>query len=404
MNLKPAVTIDEVKFQSERDAAFQVSHQPRIELRRPAPIQGSIQQLDVNTNPIEAIGYGNLRKEYPVEPMSFQRRAPLPEDVVIEIMYCGVCHSDWHVYRDEWKNTKYPIITGHEIIGRVVKVGNAVTKFRVGDLAALGPNLDSCKQCDQCNAGFEQYCLNDVTETYNMPERLPGEIKPTGPVTQGGYSNVIVANQRYVLNVPANSDLAKLAPILCAGATMYTPLKYCGLPAGSRIGIAGFGGLGNIGAKLTKSMGYELIVLTTTPAKLQDAINLGADQALVATDLTVMDAYRQTFDMIICTIPFRHDINMYNELLKPHGIMWIVGAMIPMTVDFDIVNRKGRIVRGSSTAGIPDTQECINYCVQNNIYPDIELISIADINATHERIVNKEVRYRYVVDMGTIYQ
>lgn len=404
MNLKPAVTADEIKFQTERDTAFNISQQPRMELRKPAPIQGIIAPLNVNTNPIEVIGYGNLRKEYPLEPMSFQRRAPLPEDIVIEILYCGVCHSDWHVNRDEWKNSKFPIITGHEIVGRVVKIGNRVTKFKVGDFAALGPNFDSCKQCDQCNAGFEQYCKNDVTETYNFPERLPGEIKPTGPVTQGGYSNVIVVNQRYALMVPPQSDLARLAPVLCAGATMYTPLKYCGLPAGSRIGIAGFGGLGNIGLKLTKAMGYEVIVLTTTPGKLQDAINLGAHQAVLATDLTLIDAYRLSFDMIICTIPFRHEINMYIDLLKPQGIMWIVGAMLGMTVDFDIVNRKGRLVKGSSTAGIPDTQECINFCVQNNIYPDIQLISIKNLNATHEKIVNKEVKYRYVVDMSTIYQ
>ncbi|CAH6419802.1 Alcohol dehydrogenase [uncultured virus] len=404
MNLKPAVTPDEFKFQSERDNAFRISHQARTELKKPSPFQGPVSPVNVNTNPIEAIGYGNLRKEYPLERMLFQRRAPLPEDIIIEILYCGVCHSDWHVNRDEWRNSKFPIITGHEIVGRVVKIGNKVIKFKVGDLAALGPNYDSCKQCDQCAVGFEQYCKNDVTETYNMPERLPGEIKATGQVIQGGYSNVIVVNQRYALNVPPQANLPKLAPVLCAGAIMYTPLKYCGLPSGARIGIAGFGGLGNIGLKLAKAMGYEVIVLTTSPAKLQDAITLGADQALVATDLTVMDAYRLTFDMIICTIPFRHEINMYIDLLKPQGIMWVVGAMLGMTVDFDTVNRKGRIVKGSSTAGIPDTQECINLCVQNNIYPDIQLISISDLNSTHERIVNKEVRYRYVVDMSTIYQ
>lgn len=404
MNLKSATTLDEFKFQSERDNSFKISHQARQELKKPVPLTGKVRPLNVNSNPIEAVGYGNLRKEYPLELMSFQRRAPLADDIVIEILYCGVCHSDWHVNRDEWKNSKFPIITGHEIIGRVAKVGNKVTKFKVGDLAGLGPNFDSCKQCEQCDLGFEQYCVNDVTETYNFPERLPGEIKPTGPVTQGGYSNVIVVNQRYALNIPPNAKLANLAPVLCAGSTMYTPLKYCGLPTGSRIGIAGFGGLGNIGLKLAKAMGYEVIILSTTPSKLQDAITLGADQALLATDLSVMDAYRLTFDMIICTIPFRHDINMYIDLLKPHGIMWVVGAMMPISVDFDIVNRKGRIVKGSSTAGIPDTQECVNLCVQNDIYPDIQLISITDLNSTHERIVNKEVKYRYVVDMSTIYQ
>ena len=404
MNLKPTETTDESKFQSELQTAFSASHQSRIELRKPAPIQGRIGSLNINSDPIEAIGYGNLRKEYPLELMSFQRRAPRPEDVVIEIMYCGVCHSDWHVNRDEWKNTKFPIITGHEIVGRVVKIGNRVSKFKVGDLAGLGPNYDSCQQCEECNAGFEQYCKNDVTETYNMPERLPGEIKGTGAITQGGYSNIIVANERYVLNIPTGANPALLAPILCAGATMYTPLKYCGLPPDARIGIAGLGGLGNIGSKLTKSMGYELIVLTTTPDKIQDSIDLGADQGLLATNLDVMDAYKLSFDLIICTIPFRHDINMYIELLKPHGVMWVVGAMIPMTVDFDIVNRKGRVVRGSSTAGITDTQECINYCVENDIYPNIQLISIGELNATHEKIVNKEVRYRYVVDMSTIYE
>lgn len=399
------MNLDQLRYSeqlTEAITASNLSMEPRLQL--PQPFNSASYELNINTpDPIKVIGYGNLRQDYPLELMEFERRSPRDDDVVIEILYCGVCHSDWHVIRNEWKNSKYPIVVGHEITGRVLEVGNNVTRFKTGDLVALGPNYNSCRQCHQCADGFEQYCLNDVTETYNFPDRKVGEIKPTGPVTQGGYSNVIVADQYYVLKVPDGAPLDLVAPLLCAGSTMYTTLKYSNLKPGSRVGIAGCGGLGHIGVKLAKAMKYEVIVLTRTPDKLKDALRLGADQALLVTDTVLLKPYEMTFDLIVDTIPFNHDLMPYINLIKPQSTLWIVGSFFTMAVDFDITARKGRIIRGSSTAGISDTQEFINLCVANNIYPDIELISMHDINATHENIVTGKVRYRYVIDMVTIY-
>lgn len=286
-----------------------------------------------------------------------------------------------------------------EIVGEVLKAGKFVGKVRVGDIVGLGPNYNSCQQCESCEAGEEQYCSNDVTETYNTPDRLYTELKPTGPITQGGYSNIIVASENYVIRVPRNAPEELVAPLLCAGATMWTPLKALGINASHRVGIAGYGGLGNIGAKLSKAMGAETIVITTTEDKLDDSIANGADQALLAWDREVLEKYQETFDLIICTIPFPHDSTPYVKMLKPHGTIWIVGTLMPMAVDFDLICRKGRIVRGSSTAGIAETQACVDFCVANNIYPDVEVILPEQLNATREGILSKRVRYRYVADI-----
>lgn len=373
--------------------------------QKPRPFSLDKYQLNVNDPvSIKAIGYGTIRKDLPLVLMDFERRAPRNDDVVIEILFCGICHSDWHVLLNEWKNTKYPMICGHEITGKVLKVGDQVKKFKIGDKVAIGPNYNSCRNCNQCATGFEQYCTNDITETYNMPDRKPGELKPTGPITYGGYSNVIVANQHYVLTIPDGAPLDKVAPLLCAGSTMFTPLKYLNIKKGDRVGIAGIGGLGHIGIKLAKAFGAEVFALTQTPDKLEAAIKLGADAAILVKDMDSLKEYEATFDLIIDTIPFNHDITPYLLLVKPNHTLWIVGSFFTMAVDFDNVNRKGRIIRGSSTAGINDTQECINFCVQNNIYPDIELIDIKDINETHRKLLLSEVRYRYVIDMSTIYK
>lgn len=377
---------------------------PNPDLQKPEVLKSADYQLDINSDhAIKAIGYGTLRHDYPLMLMEFERRVPEDDDVVIEILYCGVCHTDWHVIRNEWKNSKYPIIVGHEIVGTVVKIGSNVSRFQIGDSVALGPNYNSCRQCSQCNTGFEQYCLNDVTETYNMPDRKLGEIKPTGPVTQGGYSNIIVANQYYLLKIPNSAPLDRVAPLACAGATVYTPLKYSGVQPGNRIGIAGCGGLGHFGIKLAKALGFEVIALTRTKEKLNDLKRLGADQALYVPDADSLQAYEMTFDLIIDTIPFNHDLMPYLNLIKPHGTLWIVGSFFTMATDFDITNRKGRIIRGSSTAGISDTQELVDLCINNDIYPEIQVIKIKDINATHEKLVTSQVRYRYVIDMSTIY-
>ncbi|CAH6421293.1 Alcohol dehydrogenase GroES [uncultured virus] len=375
----------------------------------PAPIPyNEVDWKSLSTeSDLVALAYGTLHKDLPLELMIVQRRDLLPHDVAINIEYCGVCHSDWHVLKNEWKNTKYPIVVGHEIVGIVKQVGSSVKKFRVGDAVGLGPNYNSCRSCSQCQSHQEQYCASEVTETYNMPDRRVEELErpvvATGPITQGGFSSLIVADERYLLRVPKNAPMEKVAPLLCAGATMWTPLTEMRVGRGVRVGIAGYGGLGNIGAKLAKSMGAEVIILTTTQDKLQDAISRGADQALWVLDLELLDKYKETFDLIICTIPFRHDMDPYLELLKPTATMWVVGAMMPVDVDFDKLNRRGKIIRGSSTAGIASTQQCIDYCIANNIYPDVELISIQDLQGTREGIVTRQVRYRYVVDMATIY-
>lgn len=360
-------------------------------------------KLDVDATPIKAIGYGTDSKHHPLVLMDFDRRAPRPDDVVIQILYCGVCHSDWHVILNEWKNSKYPVIVGHEITGQIVKVGSAVTKLKIGDKVAVGPNYNSCLRCNQCNQGFEQYCENDVTETYNMPDRIPTELKPTGPITYGGYCNVIVAREHFVLKLPDNAPLDKIAPVLCAGATMYTPLKTLRIGSSSKVGIAGIGGLGHIGLKFAKAVDAEVYALTRTPDKLDNSLKLGADVALLVTDMDSLNPYHGKLDLIIDTIPFNHDFMPYINLLKPNGgTLWVVGSFFTMATDFDLVNRQGKIIRGSSTAGIADTQEIIDICSKFNIYPEIQLINIKDINETHNAIVTSKVRYRYVIDMSTL--
>ena len=374
-------------------------------LQKPRPFSLNDYRLDVNDpQSIKAIGFGTQRRDFPVELMDFERRAPRNEDVVIEIFFCGICHTDWHVLLNEWKNTKYPMICGHEITGKVAKIGNSVTKFRVGDNVALGPNYNSCRTCKQCQMHHEQYCLNDVTETYNMPDYKPGELKPTGPITYGGYSNVIVAPEHFLIKLPDNAPLDRVAPLLCAGITMYTPLKYCDIKSGDRVGIAGIGGLGHLGIKLAKSFGAEVFALTQTPDKLDDAINLGADHAILVKDNDALRAVEASFDLVIDTIPFNHDLFPYLNLIKPNKTLWIVGSFFTMAVDFELVNRKGRIIRGSSTGNISDTQECVDYCIQNNIYPNIIKIqaNADEINATHRKLLLSEVKYRYVIDLKTI--
>jgi uncharacterized zinc-type alcohol dehydrogenase-like protein len=374
-------------------------------LKKPTRSQLGDYKLDPNADPIRAIGYGTDHQKNRLTLMDFERRAPNPDDVVIRIAFCGVCHSDWHVLLNEWKNTKYPIIVGHEITGHVINVGAKVKNFKIGSKVAVGPNYNSCRNCKQCQLGFEQYCVNDVTETYNMPDRIGDEKRPTGPITYGGYSNVIVVPQHFVFIVPDSLPLDLAAPLLCAGVTMYTPLKEFGVKKGMKVGIAGVGGLGHLGIKIAKSMGAEVVAFTRTPTKIKDAIRLGADDALWSNDLDSFKPHDGTFDLIICTIPFNHDQTPYYHLLKKNGgTMWIVGSFYTMAVDFDIVNRDGKIVRGSSTAGVPDTQEFLNYCAKHKIYPEIELINIQDINSTHSKIVASKVRYRYVIDMKSITQ
>lgn len=371
----------------------------------PKIITGQKYELKFNPGqPTRAIAYGTIRKDYPLVLMEFDRKPLADTDILVEILYCGICHSDWHVIRNEWKNAKYPLIPGHEITGLVLATGRSVTKFKPGDYTALGPVYSTCQKCSQCQMGFEQYCLNDLTEIYNMPDRKPGEIKPTGPNTYGGYSNIIVANEKYAFQIPKGAPLDRMAPVLCAGATMYTPLKYFGTKTGTRVGIIGIGGLGHMGIKLAKSMGAYVVALTHTPEKLSDAKRLGADATLLISDTDKFVPFESSLDLIIDTIPFNHDINAFITLLKPHRTYWNIGSLFAMTVDFETINRKAINLKGSIIAGLTDSQEIINYCAAKNIYPETELIGIQDINTTHEPIVTSQVRYRYVIDMMSIYK
>lgn len=403
------VDIDKINlYQSKIDYYTQMNNQNGGfdgKLKLPSPFKlNNGYVLNPNNNPINAIGYGTNHRDNPLVLMNFDRRRPRNDDVVIQILYCGICHSDWHVILDEWKNTKYPTIVGHEITGLVMKVGSAVKKFKVNDKVAVGPNYNSCRKCAQCKSGHEQYCINDVTETYNMPDRIGNELKPTGPITYGGYSNVIVVSEHFVFKLPDNMPLDVAAPLLCAGVTMYTPLKELNVKPGMKIGIAGIGGLGHIGIKIAKAFRSTVVALTRTPDKVKDAIRLGADISLLVSDMDSLKPHEGTCDLIIDTIPFDHDMSPYLNLLKNNGgVLWIVGSFFTMATDFNIVNRKGKIIRGSSTAGVPDTQEFIDFCAKYQIYPQIVLIDIKDINGTHKSIVTNEIRYRYVIAMETIY-
>lgn len=382
-----------------------IDYYQSLELKKPTSysLQNYVLKLD-DPIAIPALGYGTKHRDLPLELMDFERRVPKEDDVVIQIQYCGVCHSDWHVILDEWRNTKYPTIVGHEITGIIVKIGALVKKFKTGDLAALGPNYNSCRNCSQCKSGFEQYCLNDVTETYNMPDRFIGERKPTGPVTYGGYSNIIVVNENYVIKLNPDAKLDLIAPLLCAGSTMYTPLKYLNIKKGDKVGIAGIGGLGHLGIKLSKLFGAYVVAITHTSEKLDSSIKLGADAALLVTDMDSLKPHNMSFDLIIDTIPFNHDLYPYINLMKPNRTLWIVGSMFDMVTQFNYVNRHGVIIRGSSTAGIADTQELVDLCVKNNVYPDIEVIKIQEINKTHQNLLLNKVRYRYVINISSIYE
>jgi uncharacterized zinc-type alcohol dehydrogenase-like protein len=335
--------------------------------------------------------------------MDFERRKPREDDIVVQILYCGVCHSDWHTILNEWKNTKYPLIPGHEVSGKVIKIGSKVTKFVVGDHVAMGPNYNSCLQCPQCTKGFVEYCDNDLTEIYNSPDRRPGELKPTGAITYGGYSNVIIIREQFAFKIPNNIPLDRVAPLLCAGVTMYFPLKYFGVKPGDKVAIAGIGGLGHMGIKLAKAMGAHVTALTRTVEKLSDSKRLGADDAFLIYD-DKLKPYLNTFDLVIDTIPFAHDSSPYLDLIKTMGTYWNIGCFYTQAIDMDKVNRKAKIIRGSIMAGIPDTAELIEFCINNNIYPETQIIDIKDINKTHEMLKTSKVRYRYVIDMTSIYK
>jgi uncharacterized zinc-type alcohol dehydrogenase-like protein len=332
--------------------------------------------------------------------ITIPRREPQPNDVKIEILYCGVCHSDLHTVRNDWINilpTVYPCVPGHEIIGRVMQVGDAVTKFKSGDLVGVGCMVDSDRTCEACRAGEEQYCVVMPVLTYNMPD------KHLGGVTYGGYSQSIVVDEHFVLRVPSNLDLAATAPLLCAGITTYSPLRHAGVETGQKVGVVGLGGLGHMGVKLASAFGAEVTVFTTSPSKAADAKRLGASEVVNSRDDAEMQKHANTFDFILDTVPAQHNINPYINLLKRDGTLGMVGAPpdpVPLEVAALLFGRKK--VAGSIIGGIRETQEMLDFCGKHNVTADIEMIGVSDIDRAYERLLKNDVKYRFVIDIASL--
>ena len=351
--------------------------------------------IPIKTKKVKA--FGTEAAQAALGQLNIQRRNPTPHDVEIEILFCGVCHSDLHTVRNEWHSTVYPCVPGHEIVGKIVSIGNEVTKFKVGDVAAVGCMVDSCGHCDYCKEGLEQYCEEGNTGTYNSPD------KHLGTHTFGGYSESIVVNEAFVLRVPENLDLAATAPLLCAGITTYSPLRHWNVGPGKKVGIVGIGGLGHMGVKLAKAMGAEVIVFTTSPSKVEDAKRLGADEVVLSKDEDQMSRYAGKLHFVLDAVSAKHDINAYLNLLRVDGSLALVGAPeLPLPVAaFSLIPYR-RSFAGSLIGGIAETQEMLNFCGKHNIVSDIEMINIQQINEAYERLLKGDVKYRFVIDMASL--
>jgi alcohol dehydrogenase (NADP+) len=335
----------------------------------------------------------------PLASTTITRRAPTGDDVKIEILFCGVCHSDLHQVRNQWSDalpTVYPCVPGHEIVGRVTEVGSSVTKFKAGDLAAVGCLVDTDRTCPECRAGLEQFCPN-FTLTYNFPD------KHLGGVTYGGYSDSIVVDQRFVLRVPSNLDLAGAAPLLCAGITTYSPMRHWGVGKGKKVGVVGLGGLGHMGVKFAHALGAHVVVFTTSANKKDDALRLGADEVVISKNADEMQKHASSFDFILDAVSADHDINAYINLLRRDGNITLVGAPekpLPVTAFALLMGR--RSLSGSPIGGLPETQEMLDFCGQHNITADVEVIPIQKINEAYERLLKSDVKYRFSIDMASL--
>jgi uncharacterized zinc-type alcohol dehydrogenase-like protein len=341
--------------------------------------------------------YGTQAADAPLDQLHINRRKPTAHDVEIEILFCGVCHSDLHTARNEWHGTVYPCVPGHEIVGKVVRVGDHVTKFKVGDLAGVGCLVDSCRECEPCKDGLEQYCKPGSTGTYNSPD------KHLGTRTYGGYSESIMVDENFVLHIPGNLDLAAAAPLLCAGITTYSPLRHWDVGPGMKVGIVGIGGLGHMAVKLAKAMGAEVIVFTTSPEKVEDAKRLGADEVVLSKENSQMQRYADSLHLVLDAVSAQHDINAYIKLLRVNGTLVLVGAPEdPLPVaPFSLIPRR-RSFSGSMIGGIAETQEMLDFCGKHNITPDIEMINIQQVNEAYERLLKGDVKYRFVIDMASL--
>jgi len=347
---------------------------------------------------LKVLGYAAQSAKVPLAPFEFEQREARADDVVIDVMYCGVCHSDLHQARNDWGFSTYPLVPGHEVVGRVAKVGKNVTKFKVGDYAGIGCMVDSCRTCSPCEKGLEQYCLEGNTQTYNSVDRhdhMP---------TYGGYSKSIVASESFVLRMPEGIDLKAAAPLLCAGITTWSPLRHWNITKGSKVGVVGLGGLGHMALKLANALGAEVTLFTRSAGKAEDARRLGAHHIVVSTDEAQMAATHGEFDLSIDTVPYVHDINPYMPTLNIDGTLVFVGFLgdiSPMLNTLSMILGR-RSVAGSCIGGIAETQEMLDFCAKHNIGSDIEMINMPDINDAYERMLKSDVKYRFVIDMATL--
>jgi uncharacterized zinc-type alcohol dehydrogenase-like protein len=343
-------------------------------------------------------GYAAKSPTSPLAPFSFERREPGDHDVEIEILYSGICHSDLHQTRDDWGGALFPMVPGHEIVGRVSRVGAKVTKLKVGDHAGVGCMVDSCRECASCNESLEQYCEKVPTWTYNSKERVSKDL------TFGGYSERIVVEERFVVVIPQSLDLKGAAPLLCAGITTWSPLKHWKVGPGQKVGVIGLGGLGHMGIKFAKALGAHVVMITTSPDKAKDAKYLGADEVLLSRDADAMAAHAASFDFLLNTVPVSHDVNPYMKLVKRDGAMVLVGVLTaldpPASGGALIGGRK--TLSGSAIGGMAETQEMIDFCAEHNIVSDIEMIPIQQVNEAYDRLLKNDVKYRFVIDMASI--
>jgi uncharacterized zinc-type alcohol dehydrogenase-like protein len=349
---------------------------------------------------LQAKGYAAHDAHSALVPFSFDRREPAAHDVQIEILFCGICHSDLHQARNDWSNSLYPMVPGHEIVGRVSAVGAAVKKFKVGDFAGVGCMVDSCRTCSACAEGLEQYCEKVPTWTYNSKERNSENL------AFGGYSDVIVVDEHFVVKVPPTLDLKAVAPLLCAGITTYSPLRHWQVGAGQKVGVIGLGGLGHMGIKFARALGAHVVVITTSPDKGKDALRLGAHEVLLSTDKAAMAEHTKSFHFLLNTIPNGHDLNPYAALLKRDGNMVLVGAFTalePALQGHSLIAGR-RSIAGSAIGGMAETQDMIDFCAQHGIVSDIEIVPIQSVNDAYERLLKNDVKYRFVIDMASLKQ
>ena len=346
---------------------------------------------------MKTIGYAAQFAETPLAPFTFERRALRPNDVAMEVLYCGICHTDLHQARNDWGWSQYPLVAGHEIVGRVTAIGGEVTRHKVGDAVAVGCMVDSCQHCDQCHKGEEQLCREGNTQTYNGQDRITGER------TYGGYSKHLVVREEFVLRVPDGLDLSRTAPLLCAGITTYSPLRTWNVGPGSRVGVIGLGGLGHMAVKLAAGLGAAVTVMSRSKDKEADVRALGADRILVSTDTEAMAKSGSSFDLIIDTVPVKHDLNPYLPLLDIDGTLVLVGQIGPLAEPSTVPLLLGRRrIAGSPIGGITETQEMLDFCARKNILPDCEMIRMDQINDAFKRMERSDVRYRFVIDMASL--